>query len=211
VLDNLSEQRIKVVEAFLAQQPKRFHFAATYSSWLNQVEWWVAKTKRDVISRGVFTSVADLARNLRKHIGDHAESARPLRWTYTDPRKRIRITRSRRDCLLACDWEGCRIEVFDKMGNFRRNNVLVESEAVPLKRGRPCWMGFSPDPEQTFVYVGDCRNEEIRIMDRTTGKELSSLAGRATTLANSPARTVWRLTCKGDIIWLILLVAGGAI
>ena len=32
-----------------------------YSSWLNQVELWFANIERDVIARGVFTSVKDLA------------------------------------------------------------------------------------------------------------------------------------------------------
>src|SRR5208283_4875866 len=63
----------------------------TYSSWLNQVELWFAKIQRDVNSRGVFTSVADLARKLRKYIAAYTQSARPFRWTYTDPQKRIRI------------------------------------------------------------------------------------------------------------------------
>jgi hypothetical protein len=44
-----------------------------------------------MISRGVFTSVADLARKLRKYIEAYAKSAKPLRWTHTDPQKRIRI------------------------------------------------------------------------------------------------------------------------
>jgi transposase len=91
VLDNLSAHKTKAVEEFLAQHPKvRFHFTPTYSSWLNQVELWFAKIQRDVISRGVFTSVADLARKLRKYIEAYAKLARPFRWTYTDPQKRIR-------------------------------------------------------------------------------------------------------------------------
>src|SRR5437879_8625753 len=62
VLDNLSAHKTKAVEEFLEQNPKvRFHFTPTYSSWLNQVELWFAKIQRDVITRGVFTSVADLA------------------------------------------------------------------------------------------------------------------------------------------------------
>ena len=86
VLDNLSAHKTKAVEEFLAQHPKvRFHFTPTYSSWLNQVEMWFAKIQRDVISRGVFTSVADLARKLRKYIEAYAKSAKPFRWTYTDP------------------------------------------------------------------------------------------------------------------------------
>jgi DDE superfamily endonuclease len=64
VLDNLSAHKTPAVEKFLAQHPEgRFHFTPTYSSWSNQVELWFAKIQCDVISRGVFTSVADLQEN----------------------------------------------------------------------------------------------------------------------------------------------------
>ena len=43
-------------------------FTPTYSSWLNQVELWFAKIERDVIARGVFTSVPDLKRKLMRYI-----------------------------------------------------------------------------------------------------------------------------------------------
>jgi transposase len=91
VLDNLSAHKTKAVEEFLGNHPKvRFHFTPTYSSWLNQVELWFAKIQRDVIARGVFTSVADLARKLRKYIRAYPKSAKPFRWTYTDPTRRIK-------------------------------------------------------------------------------------------------------------------------
>ena len=91
VLDNLSAHKTKTVEEFLAAHPKvRFHFTPTYSSWLNQVEIWFSKIERDVIARGVFTSVADLARKLRKYIRAYGKSAKPFRWTYTDATRRIR-------------------------------------------------------------------------------------------------------------------------
>jgi transposase len=78
------------VEQFLAEHPKiHFHFTPTYSSWLNQVELWFSKIQRDVISRGVFTSVNDLARKLMKYIRAYSKSARPFRWTYTDTTRRI--------------------------------------------------------------------------------------------------------------------------
>jgi transposase/transposase-like protein len=93
VLDNLSAHKTKAVEEFLRDHPKvRFHFTPTYSSWLNQVETWFGKIQRDVISRGVFSSVADLARKLRKYIRAYAKSAKPFRWTYTDPTRRISPT-----------------------------------------------------------------------------------------------------------------------
>jgi transposase len=91
VLDNLSAHKTKAVEEFLRVNPRvRFHFTPTYSSWLNQVELWFAKIQRDVIDRGVFTSVADLARKLRRYIRAYEKQARPFRWTYTDPQRRIR-------------------------------------------------------------------------------------------------------------------------
>ena len=91
VLDNLSAHKTKDVQRFLAEHPKvRFHFTPTYSSWLNQVELWFAKIQRDVIRRGVFTSVADLGNKLRRYIRAYSKSAQPFRWTYTDPSRRIR-------------------------------------------------------------------------------------------------------------------------
>src|SRR5450755_3999169 len=91
VLDNLSAHKTPAVEEFLAQHPKvHFHFTPTYSSWLNQVELWFAKIQRDVIRRGVFTSVADLGNKLRKYIRAYSQSAKPFRWTYSDPTRRIR-------------------------------------------------------------------------------------------------------------------------
>lgn len=90
VLDNLSAHKTQAVRDFLAQHPKvHFHFTPTYSSWLNQVEIWFAKIERDVIARGVFTSVADLSRKLMKYVRTYAKSARPIRWTYSDPKRRI--------------------------------------------------------------------------------------------------------------------------
>lgn len=94
VLDNLSAHKTQAVAEFLEQHPKvRFHFTPTYSSWLNQVEIWFAKIERDVIARGVFTSVADLRRKLMKYIRAYAQRAQPIRWTYTDPQRRITAKR----------------------------------------------------------------------------------------------------------------------
>jgi len=39
---------------------------------VNQVEFWFAKIERDVIARGVFTSVKELARKLMHDIRRHA-------------------------------------------------------------------------------------------------------------------------------------------
>jgi transposase len=90
VLDNLSAHKTKAVEQFLAENPKvRFHFTSTYSSWLNQVELWFAKIQRDLLARGIFKSVTDLARKIRRYIRAYAKVARPFRWSYSDPTRRI--------------------------------------------------------------------------------------------------------------------------
>jgi transposase len=91
ILDNLSAHKTTLVQEFLEQHPHvQFHFTPTYSSWLNQVELWFAKIERDVIARGVFTSVSDLARKLRRYINAYSANATPVQWKYSDPARRIR-------------------------------------------------------------------------------------------------------------------------
>jgi transposase len=67
----------------------KLHFTPTYSSWLNQVEIWFARIERDVIARGVFTSVRDLARQLLRYVRAYSKTARPFQWKYSDPPRRV--------------------------------------------------------------------------------------------------------------------------
>jgi transposase len=91
IADNLSTHKTDKVAAFLKAHPTvHLHYTPTYSSWLNQVEIWFAKIERDVILRGVFTSVADLRRKLMRYIRRYNRQPRPIRWTYSDPSRRIR-------------------------------------------------------------------------------------------------------------------------
>jgi transposase len=67
------------VKRFLEQLPNvKLHFTPTYSSWLNQVESWFSKLKRDVIDRGIFTSVADLRRRSCVTSGSTRKRANPF-------------------------------------------------------------------------------------------------------------------------------------
>jgi transposase len=91
IVDNLSAHKTRKVAEFLASHSQvKLHFTPTYSSWLNQVEIWFARIERDVIARGVFSSVNDLARKLMRYIRAYAKTARPFRWKYADVTKRIR-------------------------------------------------------------------------------------------------------------------------
>jgi transposase len=58
----------------------KLHFTPTYSSWLNQVEIWFARLEREVIARGIFTSVQDLSRKLMRYIRAYSKTARPFKW-----------------------------------------------------------------------------------------------------------------------------------
>lgn len=91
IVDNLSAHKTKKVGEFLESHPQvKLHFTPTYSSWLNQVEIWFARIERDVIARGVFTSVKDLSRKLMRYIRAYSKDARPFRWKYSDLARRIK-------------------------------------------------------------------------------------------------------------------------
>ena len=90
VLDNLATHKTPRVKAFLRQHPTvQLHYTPTYSSWLNQVEIWFSKIERDVVARGVFTSVDDLAKKLVRYIARYNRVAKPIKWSYSDPTRRI--------------------------------------------------------------------------------------------------------------------------
>ena len=93
IVDNLSAHKTKTVRAFLDAHPRvHLHFTPTYSSWLNQVELWFGKIERDLLARGIFTSVPDLARKIRRYITCYNKDPKPIRWTYADPSHRITTT-----------------------------------------------------------------------------------------------------------------------
>lgn len=92
IVDNLSAHKTKNVSDFLESHPEvKLQFTPTYSSWLNQVEIWFARIERDVIARGIFTSVKDLSRKLLRYIRANSKTARPFQWKYSDTRKGIKL------------------------------------------------------------------------------------------------------------------------
>ena len=92
IADNLSAHKTPRVKQFLATHPKvHLHYTPTYCSWLNQIENWFARIEREVIARGVFTSVKNLARKLIRYIGHYNHAPKPIKWTYRDPSHRISV------------------------------------------------------------------------------------------------------------------------
>ena len=90
IADNLSAHRTSRVWRFIERHPNvRIHFTPTHASWLNQVEIWFSKIQRDVIARGIFRSVKDLAKKLMTYIRHYNAKAKPFKWTYRSAERRI--------------------------------------------------------------------------------------------------------------------------
>jgi transposase len=90
IVDNLSAHKTKRVEAFLEEHPNvHMHYTPTYSSWLNQIETWFSKIQRDVITRGIFTSKADLKLKIMRYIRRYNTNAQPFKWTHRNASHRI--------------------------------------------------------------------------------------------------------------------------
>jgi len=100
ICDNLSAHKTQAVGDFLARHPNvRIHYTPTYSSWLNQIEIWFSKIQRDIIARGIFTSLADLDRKIMRYIRSYNQSATPIKWSYKDVSNRIKPTSEINDTL----------------------------------------------------------------------------------------------------------------
>jgi transposase len=90
IVDNLATHKTDHVADFLdTHRNVHLHFTPTYSSWLNQVELWFGKIERDVIARGVFTSVADLKKKLMRYIRQYNKAPRTVKWKYSDLSRHI--------------------------------------------------------------------------------------------------------------------------
>ena len=53
-------------------------------------ENWFSHLQRDLISRGIFTSVKDLGKKLMRYIREHNKDPKPIKWMYDDPSRLIR-------------------------------------------------------------------------------------------------------------------------
>ena len=93
IADNLSAHKTKGVAEFLAHHRQvKLHYTPTYSSWLNQVELWFSKIQRDLIARGVFTSVPDLSLKLLRYIAHYNKAPKAFKWSWRNPSQRISPT-----------------------------------------------------------------------------------------------------------------------
>jgi transposase len=94
ICDNLSTHKAPVVHRWLLAHPRFvLHFTPTYSSWINQVERWLAELQRRCLERGVFCSLDELTTALEEWIKLWNQDARPFTWTKTPDQIIDRICR----------------------------------------------------------------------------------------------------------------------
>jgi DNA-binding beta-propeller fold protein YncE len=82
------------------------------------------------------------------------------------------VTLANDGLVYVCDRQG--IQVFDKMGHFRWNIWITRGQSLPDTWGTTWWIGFSSDREQKYMYVADGGDEQVKILDRASGRILSS-------------------------------------
>jgi sugar lactone lactonase YvrE len=71
-----------------------------------------------------------------------------------------------------CDRPNNRVQVFTKEGEFVQE-AFYEPET--LGDGSTWDIAFSPDPEQTWFYLADGKNSRVRIVNRETLEEVSTI------------------------------------
>jgi transposase len=84
ICDSLPAHKAPTVQKWLLAHPRvQLHFTPTYSSWISQVERWLAELQRRCPDRGVFCSLDDLTAALEDWIETWNATARPFKWTKT--------------------------------------------------------------------------------------------------------------------------------
>jgi DNA-binding beta-propeller fold protein YncE len=106
--------------------------------------------------------------------------------------------------LYVCDRLGDRVEVFDKMGNFKRN-IRIESKTAHRTNsanavGTAGDIAFSADAGQKFIYIADGADDTIYILDRKSGEVLSKFGRPGNQSGEFTDPHSIAVNSKGDII-----------
>ena len=95
IADNYATHKHAKVKAWLAKHPRfEMHFTPTSSSWLNLVERFFAELTA-VIRDGSFDSVAQLRREIVRHLAEHNDNPRPYKWVAKGEDILAKINRAR--------------------------------------------------------------------------------------------------------------------
>jgi hypothetical protein len=105
--------------------------------------------------------------------------------------------------VYVCDRQGDRIQVFDRMGNFKNSIWIKRGNSLPDDWGTTWWIGFSHDREQKYMYVDDGGDEQSRLTDGNVaqpsiwGRSFRRSDGESSNESNSGllSRSAWVSVC----------------
>jgi DNA-binding beta-propeller fold protein YncE len=110
------------------------------------------------------------------------------------------IAMSNAGLIYACDRQGDRVQVFDKMGTFKRNIwIRTGTPTLPDDRGTAWWVDFSHDAAQQYLYVMNGRNEQVHVLDHASGKILTTFGRPGHQLGNFTHGHTLAVDSKGDV------------
>jgi len=91
------------------------------------------------------------------------------------------MTIARDGLVYVCNRNGSRIQIYDKMGSLKRTIDVPWTPITPPADGKIVPSGgsvvaidFSPDAGQRLMFVINQNNSEIEVLERQTGKKVSS-------------------------------------
>ena len=91
------------------------------------------------------------------------------------------LTMAKDGQVYVCNRNGSRIQVYDKMGTFKKNIDVPWTPVTPPADGKLTQSGgsvvaidFSPDAAQRLMFVINQNNAQVEVLDRQTGKKISS-------------------------------------
>jgi len=88
---------------------------------------------------------------------------------FTNPVHCVRLAKD--GLVYVCDRANNRVQMFRKDGTFVKQFVFEEKT---LGSGSSWDLVFSSDPEQKYFFLADGTNDEVRKVDRESGKVISS-------------------------------------
>ncbi len=109
----------------------------------------------------------------------------------------VHAVRISKDGLVyVCDRTNDRLQVFRKDGTFIREKVIAKDT---FGSGSVWDVGFSTDPQQSFLYINDGTNQLIYVLDRQTLDVVSTFGGAGHQVGQFYGAHVLAVNSKGDL------------
>ena len=101
--------------------------------------------------------------------------------------------------VYVADRGGKRIQIFDKMGNFKKNLYIKRRRADLPGNGSPWWIVLSPDKAQKYMYVSDGGDAFVWTLDRASGQTLSGFGRLGHMAGEFTFLHTMAMNSKGDL------------